>query len=523
MIRRFGQKQKKRVWWTGLFRIPAAIAAYVVGRWRSRTASQELASEAARLRLTAPAVSELKAGWLKLEALVLPGAGGQSPAAMKAAGGSAAPLPGGKGKPPAKSGAFAKPLQPADAEAALSPGTAPSPAGGGGWPAGAALGGAVPQHPWAAPGIADAPAGAGWGAAELALIERIRGEIVRHNRNNVTRTEAYRELYARRPELHWALLAHMVSRNSGWNMTDLQGEWLPRLLDNGKRKAVFGMLERANALIFQDAYPQLLLYEAGLKAERSLFHLLPAFGVSAFMRPVWEQFARTGDAVPLTVALIVNEQHYIEHRIIGDSYYRKKVLGTLFFGVQALLQLNQVVFPYGKEEDGRTQLAGLVMENFSNLRERIEFGKRLYALLFGVPGVSAGVLRFVRSVRHTGSRADYAPELFEPVRSGLPGKTYSGRIEAGRLKAGAQRLYSPPLESAWPDRPVDPPEPGDWFGTAAEVLPYFRALPLPESFEMTNEYGFALSKIEMAVMAVQQLGAGAGGAPVGAGARPSFD
>ncbi|WP_036718745.1 DUF2515 domain-containing protein [Paenibacillus harenae] len=346
---------------------------------------------------------------------------------------------------------------------------------------------------------------------ELVLVERIQKETAEGNRNNVTRTEAYRSVYFRSPELHWALLAHMVSRNGGWNMTDLQGEWLPWLLRPGQREAVFLFLERANAYIFQDAYPQLLLYEWSKRLGRSLFHLLPAFGVSSFMLPVWKQFWRERDPVPLTVALIVNEQHYIEQRVVQDPYFRDKVLHTLFFGLQSLLQLNGVILPYGirRRKDGDAQplrLAGLIMERFEQLKERIEFGKRLYAVLFGIPRVHEGARAFAGAVKHTGSRADYAPHLFARVRHLPPGSAYAERLLGGRLKPGAEPLYSPELGAAWGDQPPASPEPGDWFRSAADVKPYFQKLPLPHTFEITNEYGLMLNKIELAVLAVQRGG-----------------
>lgn len=342
--------------------------------------------------------------------------------------------------------------------------------------------------------------------SDRALLARIREETHRLNRNNVTRTMAYYAVYERRPELHWALLAHLVSRNGGWNMTDLQGEWLPRLLGESKRDDVFRFLERANALIFGDAYPQLLLYEHSVRTGRPLFHLLPALGATRFMAPVWERFWRERDSAILTVALIVNEQHYIEKRVVSDPYYRKRVVDTLFFGMQSLLQLNAVLLPYSLgAEPGDMRLAGLIIERFSSVRERIEFGKRLYAVLFGVPAVAAGVRSFVAGVRHTGSRADYAPQLFARVRQGLPEKPYNERLKGGRLKPGAERPYSPELSAAWPDVPVLPPEPGDWFASAAEVELYFAQLPLPSTFEMTNEYGFLLDKLELAAAASHRL------------------
>lgn len=350
-----------------------------------------------------------------------------------------------------------------------------------------------------------------WSVEELALIEHIQGETARSNRNNVTRTEAYRTVYFRTPELHWALLAHLVSRNGGWNMTDLQGEWLPWLLRPEQREAVFQFLEQANGYIFQDAYPQLLLYERSVREGRSLFHLLPAFGVSRFMTPVWKQFWRERDPVPLTIALIVNEQHYIEKRIVQKPYFREKVLHTLFFGLQSLLQLNGVIFPYGNgqekvrgEDSGVLRLSGLILERFEHLEERIEFGKRLYAMLFGIPRVFAGAKGFAGAVKHTGSRADYAPHLFARVRKQPPRRIYKERLLGGRLKPGAEPLYSPELGAAWSNRSLEPPEPGDWYQAAEEVTPYFQKLPLPRSFEITNEYGLMLNKIELAVLAMQR-------------------
>jgi len=359
-------------------------------------------------------------------------------------------------------------------------------------------------------GAADNPS---WTADEQMLIERIRTETAEANRNNVTRTEAYRNMYFRTPELHWALLAHLVSRNGGWNMTDLQGEWLPRLLTEEQRRDVFLFLERANALIFQDAYPQLLLYQWSRVLGRSLFHLLPAFGVSRFMLPVWKLFWRDKDSALLTTALIVNEQNYIESRVVRNEYFQKRVLHTLFFGLQSLLQLNGVLFPYGSGggkgacdgEDGEgLQLAGLILEDFRDLHERIEFGKRLYAMLFGIPRVFDGARCFAAAVKHTGSRSDYAALLYEDVRHEPPRRIYEEKLLGGRLRKGASRIYSPALQTAWKDHPVEPADQGDWFHSVDEVLPYFHELPLPRNFELTNEYGLMLSKLELAVLAVQR-------------------
>ncbi|WP_245948290.1 DUF2515 domain-containing protein [Paenibacillus sambharensis] len=461
--KRSSGQQEGSSWLDRLTGWPQAVGRYVLGKWKGLSASHTMTKAAEPLKLDRTAVKELAAAWKQL---LLPGQA--APSVWLEA---AAPL-GTLTEEEAENGPAASLWYPPD----------------------------LP------------------GDAYDAIIHRIRGETQRHNRNNVTRTEAYRAVYSRCPELHWAMLAHMVSRNGGWNMTDLQGEWLPRLLGLDKREPTFQFLERANWLIFGDAYPQLLLYEASLRYGRDLSRLLPAFGVSRFMQPVWAQFWRRRDPVPLTISLIVNEQHVIEKRVVQHPYYQKKVLGTLFFGMQSLLQLNQVVFPYHLEpaaylekQDGRQRgsdlrLAGLVLESFGSLKERIEFGKRLYAMLFGIPEVREGVHQFARQVRHTGSRSDYAPHLFAPLRHGPPQRPYRERLSGLRLRPQAEALYSPRLADAWPDCSADPAEPGDWFAASSAVTPYFGELRMPLSFEMTNEYGFGLSKVEMAVLTAQEIG-----------------
>ncbi|REE88614.1 uncharacterized protein DUF2515 [Paenibacillus taihuensis] len=344
---------------------------------------------------------------------------------------------------------------------------------------------------------------------ECALIHRIHHETEQANRNNVTRTEAYRSIYFRCQELHWALLAHVVSRNGGWNMTDLQGDLLPRLLDDGQREETFLLLERVNSLIFHDAYPQLLLYEASCKAGRELFDLLPAFQVSVFMKPVWSQFWKRRDPALLTTALIVNEQHVIEEPIVQSPFFKEHVLNQLSFQLQSPMQTNAVFMPYCTPDRVEKKLAGLIIENFCDLQERIEFGKRMYAILFGVPEVRAGVHAFVRAVPHTGSRADYAPQLFTKEHDAVASlDKYTEKLDGCELRAGASKLTSLVLSSAWEDIPFEAPDREDWFISLNEkdrLNQYFAELPLPGVFDMTEEHYYALNKIELAVLAAEGL------------------
>lgn len=181
--------------------------------------------------------------------------------------------------------------------------------------------------------------------ADRALVEEISLATSRAGSSNISRTEAYLACYHAYPELHWAFLAHMVSRNAGWNMTDLKGSRVCDILDEEAKRTMYRFLERSNALIFQDAYPQLLLYIKSRELGSSRFHLLPYFHVSRFMRPFWERFWIDRGSALLTVGLIINEQNYVEKRVIRHPYYQKYVTDKTHFHVSSLAGLNQIVFP----------------------------------------------------------------------------------------------------------------------------------------------------------------------------------
>ncbi|KRF09727.1 hypothetical protein ASG89_16065 [Paenibacillus sp. Soil766] len=344
---------------------------------------------------------------------------------------------------------------------------------------------------------------------EQQIVEQIVAKTRINNRNNVTRTQAYWVCYRDFPELHWALLAHMVSRNGGWCMTDLRGELLPHLISNTAKDYLFSFLERANALIFQDAYPQMLLYAESKRRKVSLFHLLPHLQISAWMLPIWQDFWHYQDTALLTLGLIVNEQNYVEERVVQHPMYRRTVLDTPLFKTQAWLQLNQVGFPFVSNSTDASlpqpRLAGLILENFKNLTERIEFGKTLYAILFGVPSVLQGVLTFASSTPHTGSRSDYWPHLFAPIRKTPPDLKYQERLDGCNLKEGAAQFYSPPLRSAWPDRQLAPVERGDWFTNVEEPIKHIRSISAPVNYDLTQDMCLGLSKIELAIVGAQAI------------------
>jgi hypothetical protein len=339
---------------------------------------------------------------------------------------------------------------------------------------------------------------------EIEITAFIRRRTAEMNRNNITRTAAYWQFYRRFPEVHWAFLAHMVSRNSGWNMTDLRGEWLPRLIGGEQIGDLFLFLETANALIFQDAYPQLLLYAESKKRRANLFHLLPCFHVSSFMKPFWDVFWQTGSSALITVAMIVNEQNYIEPRVVQDPGFQNSVLRSFTFRAQSLLHLGPTLFPYttpGQAHGGPAcRLAGLIMENFANLRERIEFGKQLYLILFAFPDIHKGVLQFA-AIPHSGSRADYWPHLFGKTKTPRDGRK---KLRGCRLLPGAEPCYSPELAKVWADVPLKNPDRTDWFHDL-RVLDVFASLEPPAGCDITGKYCLVLNALETAVTAKLRL------------------
>jgi hypothetical protein len=341
---------------------------------------------------------------------------------------------------------------------------------------------------------------------EESLIREIKQQTAVQNGNNLTRTEAYLNYYLHHPEVHWALLAHFVSRNGGWNMTDLKAELIARLITQQEAKDFFHFLERCNWLIFQDAYPQLLLYEQSKKAQRDLFHLLPAFRVSRFMRAMWTSFWQTKNAALITHALILNEQQYIEQRVVQHPFYQRQVFQQLPFILQSLLHFNHVLFPYQRQGDD-IHLVGTTVEHFPRLTHRIEVGKKLYAILFGDVDRRRKLEDWAQRHPHSGSRADYWPQLFSPERKQNERGSYHFQVQGDRLHQRGDKLYSPRLLDVWPAAiRHDPPQVGDWYRQeqAATWLDNVWLMEKGHPNQMTKAHQHALNKLEVAIVAKQK-------------------
>ncbi|MEH7382223.1 DUF2515 domain-containing protein [Bacillus sp. JJ1533] len=337
---------------------------------------------------------------------------------------------------------------------------------------------------------------------ERVLIQQIKGMTNSLNLNNVTRTKAYLDFYVAHPEIHWAFLGHMVSRNGGWTMTDLNGGQLSRLLTRKEAESYFSFLERGNWLIFQDAFPQFLLYEASKLYQQNLFYLLPHFHVSIFMESIWNEFWMRQNSYTLTVAQIINEQSYLEDRVILNPHYKKEVFDTLGFKLQDLFDLNHILFPY--EKNGKIHFIGQTLHQFKSVRERILLGKRLYTVLFADHKRLKKIENWARNVQHSGSRKDYWPHIFNNVDEGLPGFLLKSRVKSCELTQGSPRIYSPRLEMAWKNRKHTPSEIGDWYKDW-EVIYYLTDDKEKVDGEILNEYCKTLEKFELAAIAKKAI------------------
>ncbi|MBS8263141.1 DUF2515 domain-containing protein [Mesobacillus boroniphilus] len=332
---------------------------------------------------------------------------------------------------------------------------------------------------------------------ERKIIQEIKFKTEELNKNNITRTKAYLDFYKKHPEIQWAFLAHMVSRNGGWNMTDLKAELLTRLLSKKEKSSFFSFLERGNWLIFHDAYPQLLIYEESVKRKKPLFRLLPHFNVSIFIETIWEYYWKSSNSSLLTIGLIINEQNYIENRVIQNQNYIKDVFSTLEFELQDFLSFNQILFPYN--DYGVTKLAGQTVNQFESLDERIQLGKRLYAILFDKEILNK-VEEWAMAHPHSGSRKDYWPHIFNDVHEGIPGLKYQIKLSSCKLKPGARKIYSPTLQNVWKNVKHPEAEGGEWFSDF-NVLEYLDGLDDPSIGNIEFDYCQTLERLELAAFA----------------------
>ncbi|KAA0550221.1 DUF2515 domain-containing protein [Bacillus sp. BGMRC 2118] len=311
---------------------------------------------------------------------------------------------------------------------------------------------------------------------EREIVEKIRKNTVKNNRDNISRTVAYAHYYERNPEIKWSFLASMVSRNAGWNMCDLAGEWYPRILSKEYRRRLFLTYERANWLIFSDAYPQLCLYEESKRNGKCLFHLLKFFSVSSFMEKEWNEFWKINEEERLMISLIINEQNLIQRPVINHPVYEHKVFKTWLFLLQDWLHFSTVLFPT------RTgQLYGCSVHDFKHLSSRIKLGKRLAKVLFH-PEVYSQLHEFSISVEHTGSRHDY--EVF---------------LDAEK------KQDTPPLRDVFPVIHHHRHDYKGWNASEKRIVKWLKPVRIPEQMHITDWYKDKQKQMHYGILVEQEL------------------
>ncbi len=220
------------------------------------------------------------------------------------------------------------------------------------------------------------------------------------------------------------------------------------------------------------------------------------------METIWNQFWREPDKQLLTIALIINEQSYLEKRVLQNTAFQKTVLNTLEFKLQDFLALNHILFPY--KENGRIRLVGQTLHHFESLQERILLGKRLYSVLFHDSVVLHSIEKWAKAHSHTGSRMDYWPHLFHYVNEEVPGIGLKPRIKSCSIYLGTPRIFSPKLEFAWKDQKQDPAERGDWY-TNWKIIHQLSALNDHVDGAIENDYCKTLEKLELATITKKVL------------------
>lgn len=216
------------------------------------------------------------------------------------------------------------------------------------------------------------------------------------NRDNVARTMSYLELYAfardRGVELPWLLMAHLVSRNAGYLMTDL-GVALREpgnVFTDEATRELFWFLERANFLIFHDAWHHVLHHLLGRTSR--LGEETPRF-----MRDAWRRYEEKPSERSLVLDLVCNEQNLIEMRVVHHPRFDRARAMIAFF--EGIGREAPIVLP---KTDAR-----ITVGTFAKLERRIETGQRIFDTVLAPRAGRDEIFAWATAHAHTGSRGVY--------------------------------------------------------------------------------------------------------------------
>jgi hypothetical protein len=252
------------------------------------------------------------------------------------------------------------------------------------------------------------------------------------NADNVARTASYLELYAaartRGIELPWLLMAHLVSRHAGVLMTDIAHDEGLAVFVPEARTELFLMLERANFVIFYDAWRHVLAHLMGTTDRL-------AAPVPEYMRRAWLAYEGECAGRPpsralerrLVFDLVTNEQNLIGTRVLArPRFARALAIITVFEAAE-------------RDRPIRSPISGVPVRvgGFAHLDRRIKAGMRIFAEALEREVDREALFAWALAHPHTGL--------------GQAGKTLREAWPAEAVQAALPGIHAPPeADPAWP-------------------------------------------------------------------------
>jgi hypothetical protein len=249
-------------------------------------------------------------------------------------------------------------------------------------------------------------------------------ELEARNADNLTRTESYLRLYGytreRGPDLPWVLMAHLVSRNTGYLLSDLATriDERRRAGDDVSANAMEDLallLERGNRVIFEDAWRHVIAHVR--RREGSNTEHAPT---TRFMDEAWRRYERDGGERRLVLDLVFNEQNVIERRVVHNERFATG------------MRLVQLIEMSGREKpihfpDIGVPLPEIRVGGFGELAKRIEAGRRIFDEVVG-PHREA-LFEWACAHPHTGSRSAYGGKFTPTIGESWPPRRFRERYE----------------------------------------------------------------------------------------------
>jgi hypothetical protein len=181
------------------------------------------------------------------------------------------------------------------------------------------------------------------------------------------------------------------------------------VFSQGALVELFLFLERANFLIFYDAWHHVLLHLLGRSHEAD-----PA-RVPRFVRDAWTRYEASERASAiaerqLVCDLVTNEQNFIERRVASNARFSRAAAMIAFF--ESLGHEAPIFVP---DKSYSTKVGG-----FASLERRVATGWRIFDERLAPRDGRDRLFAWSMAHPHTGSRATYGGRKTPPLREAWP-------------------------------------------------------------------------------------------------------